>query len=147
MRGRGADTARPSERGNGAADAAAPPDRPCSGRARRPRAEEGRRRTTPERVARRPDPDAWSADELMALHEAVALMWPAGPLTVSSLRTAIAHGDLACARIAGRIYTTRAALAAMTACRRTSDGGRRGNLSEADWDAHLATLLKKRRVG
>jgi hypothetical protein len=143
--GRGAAAARPSERGNGAADGAAPSDRPCSGRARRPRAEKGRRRTTPERVARRPDPAEWSADELLALHEAIALLWPAGPLTVSSLRTAIARGDLACARIAGRIYTTRAALAAMTECRRASAS--RGRPSDADWEAHLATLLKKRRAG
>ena len=81
----------------------------------------------------------------MALHEAVALMWPEGPLTVSSLRTAIARGDLDCARIAGRIYTTRAALAAMTACRRAPADA--GGLSEADWETRLATLLKKRRAG
>ena len=80
----------------------------------------------------------------MALHEAIDLLWPAGPLTVSSLRTAIARGDLACVRIAGRIYTTRAALAAMTECRRTS-GREAGRMSDEAWDAHLATLLKKRR--
>jgi hypothetical protein len=85
-----------------------------------------RRRETPERVARRPDPDAWSQDELLGLHEAVALLWPRGPLTVSSLRTAIASGALAYVRIAGRIYTTIAALAAMAECRRTTAAGRGG---------------------
>ena len=77
----------------------------------------------------------------MALHEAVALMFPLGPLTVSSLRTAIANGRLGHARIAGRIYTTRAALAAMAECRRTCAEDGAG--SSVDWDAHLATLLPK----
>lgn len=81
----------------------------------------------------------------MALHEAVALLWPEGPVTVSSLRTAIAHGSLGHARIAGRIYTTRAALAAMAECRRAPTDS--GGPSEADWEAHLASLLKKRRAG
>ncbi|MEA2896139.1 MAG: hypothetical protein QOJ84_1754 [Bradyrhizobium sp.] len=103
------------------------------------------RRGIPERVARRPHPVQWSEDELLALHEAVALLWPGGPVTVSSLRTAIAAGDLAHARIAGRIFTTRAALAEMAACRRTAaaDGGAAGR-EDADWAAHLATLLPKR---
>jgi hypothetical protein len=102
-------------------------------------------RGMPERVSRRPDPAAWSEDELIALHEAVALLWPRGPVTVSTLRTAIAAGELAHARIAGRIYTTRAALAAMAACRRTpsADGGA-GSSDETDWDRHLATLLPRR---
>jgi hypothetical protein len=93
-------------------------------------------------VARRPDPAEWSEDELMALHEAVALMFPLGPLTVSSLRTAVSDGRLGHARIAGKIFTTRAALAAMAACRRTTaaDGGS----GSPDWDAHLATLLPGR---
>jgi hypothetical protein len=89
-------------------------------------------------VALRPDPAQWSDDELLALHEAVALIWPQGPVTVSSLRTAIAAGDLAHARIAGRIYTTRAALKALAACR-TPDAAISG--ARPDWEAHLATLL------
>ncbi len=104
-----------------------------------------RRRATPKRVARRPDPGAWSEDELLALHEAVALLWPRGPVTVSTLRTAIAAGELAHARIAGRIYTTRAALAAMAACRRAPGANRgAGTPDGTDWDAHLAALLPKR---
>jgi hypothetical protein len=105
-----------------------------------------RRRGTQERVSRRPDPNQWSDDELLALHEAVALLWPSGPVTVSSLRTAIASGQLAHARIAGRIYTTRAALAAMAACRKpeTAVGGG-GAPGGVDWDARLATLLPPRR--
>ncbi|WMT76281.1 hypothetical protein [Bradyrhizobium sp. Ash2021] len=107
---------------------------------RKPRHGVGKRgrRKTPKRVARRPDPDQWSENELLALHEAVALLWPRGPLTVSSLRTAIAKGHLGHARIAGRLYTTRAALGAMSECRRIPEGGRP---SEADWEAHLASLL------
>ncbi|MGY3133412.1 hypothetical protein ACVWZM_004094 [Bradyrhizobium sp. USDA 4501] len=64
-------------------------------------------------------------------------------MTLSSLRTATAHGELAYVRIAGRIYTTLAAIAAMTECRRFSAG----RMSEEAWNAHLATLLKKHRRG
>jgi hypothetical protein len=102
-------------------------------------------RTTPDRVWRRPDPAQWSQDELLALHEAVALLWPRGPVTVSSLRTAISSGELAYARIAGRLYTTRAALAAMTECRKkTAVGGGSGSSDGTDWNSHLATLLPGR---
>jgi len=76
----------------------------------------GRRAKIPERIARRPDARQWSSDELLTLHEAVALLWPTGPVTVSSLRTAIRHGDLGHARIAGKIFTTPAALAELAAC-------------------------------
>jgi hypothetical protein len=105
------------------------------------------RRGTPERVLRRPDPAEWSADELMALHEAVGLLWPEGPVTVSGLRTAIAKGELAHARIAGRIYTTRAALAAMAVCRKTVSAAGGPAAPEVDWEARLATLLPKRGGG
>jgi hypothetical protein len=36
----------------------------------------------PRRVAARLDPQDWSADELMTLAEAAALLWPSGPLTM-----------------------------------------------------------------
>ena len=39
-------------------------------------------------------PDNWGEDELMTLHEATALMWPDGVITVSTLRTAIRDGQL-----------------------------------------------------
>lgn len=100
-----------------------------SGRSRlRPREDvkEKRRRGMPERVLRRPDPEAWRSDELVALHEAVALLWPRGPVTVSMLRTAIRKGQLGHTRIAGRIYTSLAELAAMSKCRRTITTGRGG---------------------
>lgn len=100
-----------------------------------------RRREAPERVERRPDPKAWSDDELIGLHEAAALLWPEGPLGVSSLRTAVAKGDLACVRIAGRIYTTLAALAAMSACRSSPAGDGKAASKGLDWDAYLKTLL------
>jgi hypothetical protein len=103
------------------------------------------RRGTPDRVLRRPDPASWSNDELLALHEAVALLCPRGPLKVSSLRTAIAAGQLAHVRIAGRIYTTLAALEMMIECRRRTTVGRRSG-GPMDWEAHLATLLPGRGV-
>lgn len=140
--GRGAPSMPPAS-GNGAAGGAVPADRTRSGRKERPRAEGRRRRKTPERVARRPDPAQWGEDELMGLHEAVALMFAAGPLTVSSLRTAIGRGELAHARIANRIYTTLAALSAMAECRRTS-GRNDGRMSAEAWEARLSTLLPKR---
>lgn len=114
-----------------------------SGRKRRHRVGGKRRRKTPERVARRQRPDQWSEVEILGLHEAVALLFPNGPLTASQLRGAIARSELAYVRISGRIYTNLAALAEMMECRRApaGDGARP---SDADWDAHLATLLPKR---
>ena len=48
--------------------------------------------TKPRRVAARPDPSMWADDELMTFAEAASLMWPQGPLTASSLRTAYRAG-------------------------------------------------------
>jgi hypothetical protein len=52
------------------------------------------------RVAQRPDPQQWRLDELVTLAEAAALLWPNGPIGVSTLRTAIRAGDLAHVRTA-----------------------------------------------
>jgi hypothetical protein len=68
------------------------------------------------RVKRRPDPREWSNDELMTLPEAAALFWPVGPLTTASLRTAHRKGQLAIAEIAGKFFTTKSAIARMSAC-------------------------------
>lgn len=68
------------------------------------------------RVARRPSPDEWSDDELMTLFEAAALFWPEGPLTVTSLRTAVRDEKLAVAEIAGKLLTTKTAIAEMSTC-------------------------------
>lgn len=75
-----------------------------------------RRAKIPERIARRPEARQWSPDELLTLPEAIALLWAKGPVTVSTLRTAIRHGDLGHARIAGKIFTTRTALEELAAC-------------------------------
>lgn len=76
------------------------------------------RRTTrvPARVVARPSPDQWKEDELLTLPEAAALLWPDGPLTVSSLRTALRDGKLQVVVVAGKILTTRAALREMGTC-------------------------------
>src|SRR4051794_18578070 len=58
------------------------------------------------RVNARPDPVQWSDDEVITLVEAVALFFPQGPLTLSSLRTAIGAGKLEIARVAGKDLTT-----------------------------------------
>ncbi|OSI65049.1 hypothetical protein BSZ21_21965 [Bradyrhizobium canariense] len=66
------------------------------------------------RVAARPDPADWAEDELMTLAEAADLMWPSGPLTASSLRTAYRAGELEVVMIARKLLVTKAGLAAMT---------------------------------
>jgi hypothetical protein len=68
----------------------------------------------PLRIAKRPDPSQWSDIELMSLYEAAALFWPDGPLTVTSLRTAVRDGKLAVAEIAGKLLTTKTAIAEMS---------------------------------
>lgn len=54
----------------------------------------------------------------MTLAEAAALLWPDGPLTTTSLRTAVRQGRLDVAEIAGKLLTTKAALQRMSVCRR-----------------------------
>jgi hypothetical protein len=69
-----------------------------------------------ERVRARPDPDAWGETELMTLAEAAALFWPNGPLTTTSLRTAVRDRRLDVAEIAGKILTNRLAIGRMCVC-------------------------------
>lgn len=68
----------------------------------------------PRRVAARPDPKDWDDDALMTFSEAAALLWPNGPLTASSLRTAYRAGDLEVTDIARKLLVTKKALRAMT---------------------------------
>jgi len=58
------------------------------------------------RVKSRPNPDQWGDDEVLTLVEATALFFPEGPLTLSSLRSAVAAGTLEIARVAGKDLTT-----------------------------------------
>ena len=71
-----------------------------------------------DRVASRPDPESWALDELMTLPEAARLFWPEGPLTVTSLRTAVRCGNLGVCVVAGRHLVTRRAILEMSECRR-----------------------------
>ena len=68
----------------------------------------------PRRVAARPDPKDWGEGELLSFAEAAALLWPDGPLTASSLRTAYRAGELEVTMIARKMLTTKRAIAAMT---------------------------------
>jgi hypothetical protein len=68
------------------------------------------------RVAQRPDPAAWSDQELMSLTEAAALFWPDGPLRLSSLRIAAKAKQLDVVVIARKMLTCKAAVARMSAC-------------------------------
>jgi hypothetical protein len=70
--------------------------------------------TRPRRIAARPDPSQWGDDELLTFVEAANLLWPQGPLTASSLRTAYRAGDLEIVLIARKLLTTKKALEAMT---------------------------------
>ena len=71
----------------------------------------------PPRVQRRPDPSDWTDDELMTLPEAASLFWPEGPLTTTSLRTAVRDRILEVAEIAGKLLTTKSAIFRMSSCR------------------------------
>ncbi|MCO5091704.1 hypothetical protein [Bosea sp. (in: a-proteobacteria)] len=55
----------------------------------------------------------WKEDELLTLTEAVALFWPRGPLTVTSLRTAGHEGTLEITVVAGKHFVTPAAIRSM----------------------------------
>ncbi len=66
------------------------------------------------RVAARPELDLWDGDELVTLAEALAIGQPHGPMSVRGLRTARDAGQLATVKVAGKIFTTLNALAAMT---------------------------------
>ncbi|GAA0027242.1 MULTISPECIES: hypothetical protein [Bradyrhizobium] len=68
----------------------------------------------PRRVAARPDPKDWRDDELLTFSEAASLMWPDGPITSSTLRTAYRQGLLETTMLARKLMTTKRALAAMT---------------------------------
>jgi hypothetical protein len=74
----------------------------------------------PPRVLLRPHPSQWSDDELMSLPEAVALFWPKGPLTISSMRTAIRNCQLPYADIAGKFLINKSGIAALSVCRSRS---------------------------
>ncbi|MEA2896138.1 MAG: hypothetical protein QOJ84_1753 [Bradyrhizobium sp.] len=78
----------------------------------------------PRRIAARPDPAAWGEDELLSFAEAADLLWPDGPLTASSLRTAYRAGELEVTMIARKMLTTKRAIAAMTEGARRKVAGR-----------------------
>lgn len=58
------------------------------------------------RVELRPRPCAWADDEPMTLPEYIAVFYPNGPLTISSLRTEIAKGRLIPSAFAGKFFVT-----------------------------------------
>ena len=103
----------------------------------------GRRRRG-DRVAARPAPPQWRDDELMTLDEAIRLYWPDGLLSVKSLRTEVKSGKLAVARIAGKLFTSPAAVKRMTVCvpraatLAPSRGGRTRSRKLAEARAYLA---------
>lgn len=68
----------------------------------------------PRRVAARPDPKDWRDDELLTFSEAAALLWPDGPITASTLRTAYRQGLLETVLLARKLMTTKHALRSMT---------------------------------
>lgn len=67
----------------------------------------------PPRVRERPDPERWGYDEPMTLQEAAALLWPMGPITASTLRTAYRRGELEVTMVARKLLVTRRQVDAM----------------------------------
>jgi hypothetical protein len=84
----------------------------------------------PLRIRQRPSPGEWSEDELMSLPEAASLFWPDGPLTTTSLRTAVRDGLLDVALIAGKLLTTKSAVLRMSECRPRNAAAARPAASE-----------------
>ena len=68
----------------------------------------------PRRIAARPDPKDWQDDELLTFSEAAALLWPDGPITGSTLRTAYRQGLLETTMLARKLMTTKRSLREMT---------------------------------
>lgn len=100
-------------------------------------------KTKPSRVTTRPDPEQWGEHELMSLAEAAALMWPQGPLTETSLRTAVRQGRLPISKVAGKFLTTRAALAMLAVCERLpAEPVSQGSSAPATGGRYLEDLLK-----
>lgn len=100
----------------------------------------------PARIVNRPDPDDWGEDELLTLPEAAALLWPDGPLTTRSLRTAERSGQLASVVIAGKMFTTRRSLARMSECRNRFDGDAFAEQSPDDADKRTFDELVAAKV-
>lgn len=98
------------------------------------------------RIAARPDPDQWGNDELLTLQEAAALFWPLGPLSVSSLRTAIKDGQLAYTEIAGKFLTTKSSIARMSKCSEKPIDARESPPTDAAIDAGRAAGAALRRI-
>jgi hypothetical protein len=102
-----------------------------------------------DRVRARPDPALWADDELMTLVEAAALHWPNGPLTETSLRTAVRDGRLPISQIAGKFFMTKVALRALAVCEpfRTAPSAQAPAIrgSNAGYLADLAQLEEMRR--
>ena len=69
------------------------------------------------RLTDRPRPVDWQPDDLITVVEAMALFFPNGPLTANGLRLAYARGQLGGVEIGGKLFTTPAAVAAMTTAR------------------------------
>ena len=69
-----------------------------------------------DRIAQRPDPSSWDEDELLTLGEAARLLWPHGPITERTLRTAVRDGKLPISRLAGKFFVTRRGLTVLSRC-------------------------------
>jgi hypothetical protein len=82
------------------------------------------------RVAARPDPSDWAPDELLTLAEAAALMWPHGPLSERTLRTAVREGRLPISIVAGKFFVTKDALSLLSVCTPVTPTGRASDESK-----------------
>lgn len=76
----------------------------------------------PPRVKARPDPSQWELDEPLTFAEAAILLWPQGPTTASTLRTAYRQGTLGVLVVARKLFVTRCLLAEWLARSRRGGG-------------------------
>lgn len=67
----------------------------------------------PRRIAREPNPDAYSDSTPLTLAEAAALLFPDGPYSESSLRTAARQGLLEVTVLTRKMTTDKAAVRKM----------------------------------
>ena len=99
----------------------------------------------PPRIAAKSDPAAWPEDALLTLPEAASLLWPTGPLTTKSLRSARKAGQLRTVTIAGKVFTNLQALRDMARCVRATgpEPAETANPSVSFEDLVAAKLARK----
>lgn len=101
----------------------------------------------PPRVQQRPSPALWTDEELMTLAEASMLFWPDGLLTTKTLRTAVRDSQLDVVQIAGKLFTTKSAIARMSKCAPRLSGMQPGPPAPAKALPATVAEFRRQRLG